>query len=510
MRLRSLIAISALLAVLGSQPALGAEVWIQEPFEVPEVTNESGVGLRPLEIGHMGSGLRSVIRGGTHRGTRAHWTFSDYGIDNPEELYWRYWIRFPESFHIRPPMRGKLPGPAHLNGSHCLGGQPSTASHPCFSARMLFSRLYGSSTSDNPDGPDDQTVLGYYVYHLDSPPNRGDIWTWDRQVATLEHGPWYCVEGHIRLNTPGERDGVLTGWVEEALAFERTDLAFRRSGEGSLDIESFWFDVYYGGKQVTPHSNEIHFDSMALGPERIGCDDSAGYSLPFTDDDDSPFETDIQWLFDNGVANGCGANHFCPNDTVTRGQMAAFLRRAVGLEPVVSDQFTDDNGTTFEHDIGAIVHAGLTHGCNPPANDLYCPNEAATRGQLALFLSRAFNLDMSPSPTFTDVTGHPAERAVAALSERGVTRGCNPPDNTQFCPDAPVTRAVLAAMLRRTIEAITPPPPVELPDPPLLKLSHRPALPELSEEAACEEVGTCPDSGCQHDAGHCEWFDRIS
>lgn len=481
MRLRSLTTLTILLALFGSLPAQGAEVWIEETFESPEVTSETGYGLRPLEIGHMGSGLRSVIRGGTHRGSRAHWTFSDYGIEDPEELYWRYWIQFPENFYIRPPMRGKLPGPAHLNGSNCLGGQPSTPSDPCFSARMMFSRLYQSSTSDDPDGPDDQTLLGFYVYHLDSPSNRGDIWTWDRSVATLQHGPWYCVEGRIRLNTPGEHDGVLTGWVEGALAFERSDIAFRRAGEGSLDIESFWFDVYYGGKQVTPNTNEIHFDSMALGPERIGCDDTAGYSLPFTDDDGNPFESDIQWLFENGIASGCAANHFCPNDPVTRGQMAAFLRRAAHLEPVASDQFRDDDGTTFEQDIGAIVNAGLTQGCNPPANDLFCPNETATRGQLAVFLSRAFNLQGSGGRAFADMTGHPAAPAVAALSERGITNGCNPPANTEFCPDAPVSRAVLAALLRRTIEATTPPPVVEPPHPPLLRLLYNPLAVERFE-----------------------------
>jgi hypothetical protein len=243
-----------------------------------------------------------------------------------------------------------------------------------------------------------------------------------------------------------------------------------------MGIESFWFDVYYGGKQVTPSQNEIHFDSLALGPERIGCDDTAGFTMPFTDDDGSPFETDITWLFDQGVASGCAANHFCPFDPVTRGQMAAFLRRAVGLEPVQSDRFTDDDGTTFEADIGAIVDAGLTRGCNPPANDLFCPNEPATRAQLAVFLARAFDLESGAAMPFTDMAGHPAERAVASLAAAGITRGCNPPDNSRFCPDAPVTRGVLAAMLRRVVEATTPPPVVEPPKPPILMLRYSPVM----------------------------------
>ncbi len=47
----------------------------------------------------------------------------------------------------------------------------------------------------------------------------------------------------------------------------------------------------------------------------------------FTDDDNSIFESDIEWMADAGVTKGCGIGLFCPDDNVTRGQMAAFMRR---------------------------------------------------------------------------------------------------------------------------------------------------------------------------------------
>lgn len=50
----------------------------------------------------------------------------------------------------------------------------------------------------------------------------------------------------------------------------------------------------------------------------------------FTDDDDSIFESHIEWLAAAGVTAGCNPptnDHFCPDDNVTRGQMAAFMRR---------------------------------------------------------------------------------------------------------------------------------------------------------------------------------------
>jgi hypothetical protein len=71
--------------------------------------------------------------------------------------------------------------------------------------------------------------------------------------------------------------------------------------------------------------------------------------------------------------------------------MAAFLVRALGLtKGGGTDRFTDDNGSVFETDINRIAKAGITAGCNPPANTRFCPSNRVTRGQMAAFLHRAF------------------------------------------------------------------------------------------------------------------------
>ena len=43
----------------------------------------------------------------------------------------------------------------------------------------------------------------------------------------------------------------------------------------------------------------------------------------------------------------------------------------------------------IERDIDLLATAGVTRGCNPPANDRYCPDQVITRGQMAAFLRRA-------------------------------------------------------------------------------------------------------------------------
>jgi hypothetical protein len=69
--------------------------------------------------------------------------------------------------------------------------------------------------------------------------------------------------------------------------------------------------------------------------------------------------------------------------------MAAFIKRAWKLPASDTDHFTDDDGSTFEGAINALADAGITKGCNPPANDRFCPGETLTRGQMAAVLRRA-------------------------------------------------------------------------------------------------------------------------
>jgi hypothetical protein len=83
-------------------------------------------------------------------------------------------------------------------------------------------------------------------------------------------------------------------------------------------------------------------------------------------------------------------NRYCPNAYVTRGQMAAFLVRAFNYSTTgAGNFFIDDDGSVFESAIDRLRAAGVTQGCNPPLNNRYCPDDYVTRGQMAAFLKRA-------------------------------------------------------------------------------------------------------------------------
>ncbi len=175
----------------------------------------------------------------------------------------------------------------------------------------------------------------------------------------------------------------------------------------------------------------------------------------FTDISNSVFKDAIVWLAEEGITQGCNppANTmFCPNDRVTRGQMAAFLVRAHGYSAVARDYFDDDEGHTFETAINRLATAGVTQGCNPPTNDRYCPDRFVTRGQMAAFLVRAFDLPAYDGPDrFRDDNASVFEGAIERLAQAGLTQGCNPPTNNRFCPDDYVTRGQMAAFLKRAL-----------------------------------------------------------
>lgn len=201
--------------------------------------------------------LRININKNSNYGTSMSYRFSSHDIKEPTELYARYYLRFDESWNTSKGS-GKLPGPAGKYDRGGWGGRQSDGTNG-WSARMEFSRSWmGPELID----------LGYYTYHAYMPRIYGENIPWDKDNrGTLKKNRWYCVETYIKLNTPGESDGVLRGWVDGYLAMEETNLMFRSIPE--LKIEEFWFDIYYGG-HTAPSNMHLYIDNLALSHKRIG------------------------------------------------------------------------------------------------------------------------------------------------------------------------------------------------------------------------------------------------
>ena len=84
--------------------------------------------------------------------------------------------------------------------------------------------------------------------------------------------------------------------------------------------------------------------------------------------------------------------------------------------------------------IERMAELGVTTGCGGDGTN-FCPNDSVTRAQMAVFLTRAFSLPDGPDPGFSDVSDQAwYYDQVAALAASGITKGCR--DGTVFCPGA--------------------------------------------------------------------------
>ena len=98
-----------------------------------------------------------------------------------------------------------------------------------------------------------------------------------------------------------------------------------------------------------------------------------------------------------------------------------------------SDRFTDvPNSNIFHGDISWLADAGVTLGCNPPANDAFCPGDNVTREQMAAFMRRlavnqvvdaktAVNADNAADADKLDGLDSTAFRSIAASASFDTT-----------------------------------------------------------------------------------------
>ena len=182
-----------------------------------------------------------------------------------------------------------------------------------------------------------------------------------------------------------------------------------------------------------------------------------GYVSQFTDvGGGGIFDTAIHKLVANGITLGCGAGIYCPQNNVTRAEMAIFLdrgKRTICFNPpaATGTVFSDVPANSFgARHIEQIAADGITTGCG---GGKYCPNDPVTRDQMAVFLLRSllgsnFRPQDPTGTMFTDVpASHPYARWIEELARRNITTGCG---GGKFCPGNPNTRGEMAVFINRT------------------------------------------------------------
>ncbi len=175
----------------------------------------------------------------------------------------------------------------------------------------------------------------------------------------------------------------------------------------------------------------------------------------FTDvADDNFHQADIGWLTSEGWTRRCDPranDRFCHDEALSRGRTASFLSNSLPDLPIVAKDvgFRDATDSVRESDIVWLANSGLIEGCDPTTNDPFCSDRPLTREEEAALLVRALGPEVGTAG-FDDLGEYTFASETARLAESGITNGCDP---LKSCPDAPMTNARMASSSSNVPEA---------------------------------------------------------
>lgn len=181
-----------------------------------------------------------------------------------DELYLQYRLWFAPGFDFA--WGGKLPGLA--------GGQANTGGNKPdgtdgWSARIMWnSDGIGGTVRDRR-----HAQLSQYVYHAGQPGRYAESLRYDDlptgRWPVIESGRWYTVTTRVRMNTPGEADGVVQSWLDDELVLDARALRFRAVPDFAID--QLLFSTFFGGAtpEWAPTRDErVRFDDFLIGTTR--------------------------------------------------------------------------------------------------------------------------------------------------------------------------------------------------------------------------------------------------
>ncbi len=186
-------------------------------------------------------------------------------------------------------------------------------------------------------------------------------------------------------------------------------------------------------------------------------DECTTFAGRFCDEDGSVHETNIETIAGWGITLGCGDKRFCPDQTITRSQMAAFLYRAVTRQSGTPAPATRIilNDVSEDAWYRAFADWAVSAGVMQVFDGLFDPGGVVTRADMAEMMAAAFtNVEPAEAPqgVFTDMTGQTDDviRAAEGLRTAQITLGCSV-SPLRYCPDQSVTRAQMASFFARAL-----------------------------------------------------------
>ena len=223
------------------------------------------------------------------------------------------------------------------------------------------------------------------------------------------------------------------------------------------------------GQGVTSRVLATVLSALVVGSSLASVPGAAAQSAKFEDVVPGAFYTPrIEGLDRLGVFEGteCGEGLFCPQEPLQRWVMAVWMVRLLGTGGPVTEsggsRFADvDTDEWWAPYVARFDDLGITVGCDAGPPRRYCPDGFVSRGQMATFLARAFDLPSGADAGFADVSGSVHLPQIDALAASGITVGCDAGPPRRYCPDEFVSRGQMATFLKRARTAFMGPCPEE-------------------------------------------------
>lgn len=207
----------------------------------------------------------------------------------PDELYLRYYLKLGDNFDPKlcshngksAGSGGKFPGLADVRSypeKQCGNGGEFADGLRCWSMRGFFRNCNRGERHVTHAclSPTASTRFGSYLYYFDQAgfQNAG-IWDGEQwgqghysrpfgscgtprdvggcgkgTAGQLENGRWYLIEMQVKMNSPGKPDGMVRGWIDGKLSYEKTNMIWRLPGHENLHVRTIWLNIHAGGEMV--------------------------------------------------------------------------------------------------------------------------------------------------------------------------------------------------------------------------------------------------------------------
>lgn len=250
--------------------------------------------LVPCDLPGVPQCARVTIKGKADGGNGLGGTGGRKAFDSElEEAFMRYYVKFESWDAIDG---GKFPGLANFDSGDgakfFAGGNGGSPVHGYdgWTLRGAF-MLPPPSSGDPASG---YQALRTYAYTAAMTGAYGDMWSWSQHrtdLHVLKYGTWHSVEQHVKVNTPGQRDGLFEVWMDGRKVLRKTDVYLRAvpsatprtypngkpvpDGQsywvpGSMGITKLWANLYHGGTTPTEKTLVAYWANFVVARSYIG------------------------------------------------------------------------------------------------------------------------------------------------------------------------------------------------------------------------------------------------